>query len=153
MKMEKIKFKVNHVKMIWLVVPAFLFAFGSCNSASDKKNNKSELSEEVQDVKNEVDEIVDTQKKELKNELDSVVADFDEQINSMEQKIKSSNKKLDAKTEEVLNGLKAERDTLYMKIDMIGNQTEQNWESFKEEVNHDANQFKESVKDFFKDNK
>lgn len=152
MKTSKTKFNVKTAMIVWLILPALLFAVSSCNRSS-KDNSKSELLEEVQDVKEELDEIAAKEKQELKNDIDSIVADFNNQVNAIESNIKKGNKKLNSETQEMLNNLKAERDTLSMKLDEIENQTEQKWSAFKQELEHDTKQFASSVEDFFKDNK
>ncbi|MFO7656649.1 MAG: hypothetical protein R6W78_06245 [Bacteroidales bacterium] len=152
MKTRKTKFNVRTAILLWLMLPALFFAVSSCNRSS-KDNSKSELSEEIQDVKEELDEIAAKEKQELKNDIESIVADFNNQVNAIESSINKGNKKLSSEAQEMLNNLKAERDTLNMKLDEIENQTEQKWSAFKKELEHDTKQFASSVEDFFKDNK
>jgi ElaB/YqjD/DUF883 family membrane-anchored ribosome-binding protein len=151
MKTSKIKFDVKISMIIWLLLPVFLMALSSCGN-STKKDNDSELSKEVQDVKEELGEIMVNEKQELTNEIDSVITAFDYKLSTVENKIDEGNKKLNNETQAMLDNLKAERDTLNMKLDAIENQTEKTWKEFKNEVKHDSKQFAESVEDFFKDN-
>jgi hypothetical protein len=151
MKTSQVKINVKIGMITWLMFTAFLLALSSCGN-STKKDNNTELSKEVQDVKEELSEIMENEKQELASEIDSIVTAFDDQLNTIESKINSGNKKLNNEAQAMLNNLKTERDTLNMKLDAIENQTEKTWKKFKKEVEHDSKQFAESVEDFFKDN-
>ncbi len=154
--MKAQKFITNRmiVKNGGILIFTILFLGISCNSTSQKKNKKTdELKEEVQDVREELDEMIASEKKEIRNELDSVIVDFNIQLSILEGKLESKNKELSAETKEMLDALKAQRDTLKVRLDDIENQAENEWESFKEELRHDMKQFSSSVVDFFIENK
>ena len=53
-------------------------------------------------------------------------------------------------TKEILDNLKAERDTLNIKLTKIENRSERNWEEFKTELEQDMGKFSSKVKEFFK---
>lgn len=150
MKIMKMKFKV---KPLLLLLPVFLFAISACNQSAKDKENKSELVEEIQDVKDELDEIATKEKQELINNIELLVADFNKKVNTIESKIETGNNKLNKETQAMLDNLKAERDTLNMRLNEVENQTQAEWKSFKEEVEYDSEQFAKSVENFFQDNK
>lgn len=154
MDTKEMRLKVNHVKLLWLILPAmFLMVLGSCNSSNNGDGNKQELKKEVQDVKDELGEIAADKKQELKDEVNDVVDAFNKQIQELDAHIRKGGRKLDAQSEEKLKDLKAQRDKLKMKLNEIESQTKDSWDSFTEEVKHDSKQFGESVRDFFRDNK
>jgi uncharacterized protein (DUF3084 family) len=143
---------LNIAKYSWIILTILLLAT-SCNLSSKKQyKNIDELSEKVQDVKGELNEVIVAEKNGLKSEVDSVVADFDNKIAKTESYIEKGEKKLNSEAEEMLKELKAKRDSLSMKADKIEQQTEKDWETFRNELKHDTKQFVSSMKDFFKDN-
>ena len=151
--MKKYNKKISTNITLLGVLTFLLLIAVSCKSSSKKQDtNMSELSEEVQDVNEELNEIIIAEKKELKSEIDSIVSDFNKKTAMIEQKIGKSKKELNSESKEILKKLKAERDSLSLQLGEIENQTEKDWNAFKKEVKHDTKQFESSVEDFFKDN-
>jgi hypothetical protein len=151
MKSMKLKLRFKHYG--WIMAIFISIIAYSCNNSTKQNNNKSELAQEVLDVKEEVNEILNLEKTELKNKVDSVVTDFNKQLYEYEDKMQKGTKKINSEAEEILAELKTKRDNLTVRVGEIQKQTDKNWKEFKEELQHDSEQFASSVKDFFKDNK
>lgn len=143
---------MRFLKLSLLALPLTTILLVSCNNSTKKSEDKKELKEEVQDVHEEVNEIVNMEKKELKDNVNAAIADFNSKMEKLDAKIKSGNQELNQETNELLNNLKAQRDQLKVKLDTAEMLTEDKWEDFKNEFEHDINNFNKSVQDFFKDN-
>lgn len=107
----------------------------------------------MEQVKNDLHDIIILEKTEMESKADSVINNFNNQLEKLEANMKKGNNKMSSKSEEMLNKLKAERDTLAMKLNKIESETDKNWDSLKAELNHDIKQFSSGVKDFFRKNK
>ncbi len=153
MKMKDNKLKSIVKQFSWVIILLLSTVIISCNSSTNQNTNKEDLAKEMQDVNEEVNEILDREKKELKTEVDSVLTDFDEQFYAYEKKVQKGTKKINTETEKQIAEFKAKSDTLSIRVDEILEQSDQNWGEFKEELQHDTENFAESVKDFFEDNK
>ncbi len=134
------------------VTGIFLFTISCKNADREQKGDKKEFSQGVQHVNKELNKVTVMEQDKLKDKIDSVIADFNVQINEFESELNEGNRRMDANTEELLNDLKADRDTLKMKLNVIENQSEKQWKVYKKELEHDVDQFTMNVKDFFQNN-
>lgn len=145
---------ISIVKQFSCIIILFLsIVLISCNSSSKQKVNKEELAKEVQDVKEEVNEILTLEKEELKTEVDSILNEVNRKIYSIQNDLQKGTKKINAETESLIAELQGQSDSLSQRVDEIREQGDQNWEEFKEELHHDTKNLAESVENFFTDNK
>ena len=135
-----------------LLTVIVLIASGCKSGTQGRQETTDELSREIQDVQEEVNEIIAMEKVEMKNRLESTIADFNERIEELESTLEAQNKELAAEKEALLNELKAKRDTLNDRLSEIENQANEDWDDFKTELDHDLSQFGSTVQDFFQDN-
>ncbi|HDR67780.1 MAG TPA: hypothetical protein ENN61_01890 [Bacteroidaceae bacterium] len=153
MKVKSRKLNKSHGWLSLILLVLMVFIGASCGSSSKKDKDKTEaLTEEVQDVKEAVEDLVAQEKADIKKSIESAISDANEQLSTLEQKIKDGERKLDAKTTKLMNDIKVKRDSLSEKLSEIENQTDESWEEFKKEMEHDIQQFKSSISDFFEDN-
>lgn len=137
-----------------LIISALILTTVSCKSPEKKKTvNEEKISKKMEQVKNDLHDIIILEKTEMESKADSVINNFNNQLEKLEANMKKGNNKMSSKSEEMLNKLKAERDTLAMKLNKIESETDKNWDSLKAELNHDIKQFSSGVKDFFRKNK
>jgi ElaB/YqjD/DUF883 family membrane-anchored ribosome-binding protein len=152
-KMKSFKRRMRINLMVLLTIFLTGSVMFSCNKAIKDSSNKNELAKEVQDVKEEINEILEQEKNELKHEIDSIVTNFNNEFYAFEKKIQKGTKKINAETEELIAKLKKESNNLSERVKEIQNQSNENWEEFKNELQHDTKNFSEAVEDFFEDNK
>ena len=152
------KSKVNFKEAVTAKISIFLVLVISlsviaCDSAKNKKlkEKKSKLTEEVLNAEEDLVKIAEMQKKEMKRKVDSVVTDFNSQLEKYQSSINKRNQKMSAETRELLNKIKADRDSLIIKMSEMKNQTEKTWSDFKKEMEQDIVKFSASVKSFFKE--
>jgi len=137
----------------WILILLVAGTFISCNKTNKKNKTNSELTEEIQDVKQEMGEIMQKEKEELRYHVDSIVENFNTEIYTYEREIQKGTKQINAETQEIISELKAKSQELDTRVKEIQEQNEKSWEEFKDELEHDTNQFTESIEDFFNDNK
>ena len=152
------KSKANFKEAVTAKISIFLVLVISlsviaCDSAKNKKlkEKKSKLTEEVLNAEEDLVKIAEMQKKEMKRKVDSVVTDFNSQLEKYQSSINRRNQKMNAETRELLNKIKAERDSLNIKMSEMKNQTEKSWTYFEKEMEQDILKFSASVKSFFKE--
>jgi hypothetical protein len=152
------KSKANFKEAVTVKISIFLVLVISlsviaCDSAKNKKQKekKSKLTEQVLNAEEDLVKIAEMQKKEMKRKVDSVITDFNSQLEKYQSSINRRNQKMNAETRELLNKIKAERDSLNIKMSEMKNQTEKSWTYFKKEMEQDILKFSASVKSFFKE--
>jgi glutamate racemase len=152
------KSKANFKEAVTAKISIFLVLVISlsviaCDSAKNKKlkEKKSKLTEEVLNAEEDLVKIAEMQKKEMKRKVDSVVTDFNSQLEKYQSSINKRNQKMNAETRELLDKIKADRDSLNIKMSEMKNQTEKTWSDFKKEMEQDIVKFSASVKSFFKE--
>jgi thiamine biosynthesis lipoprotein ApbE len=150
--MRNMKLKSIANKFSWIFFLLIFVAFVSCNN-STKQNNARELTKEMQDVKHKAIDIMEQEKKELEAEVDSVITEFNTKFYDFEEKFQEGTKEVNAETQELMSELKAQSDTLSMRAEEIQGQSEENWHDFKEELQHETENFKDSIIDFFQNNR
>lgn len=96
---------------------------------------------------------MDKDKEELKKEVDSAITDFNERLYDYEDELKRGTKQVSTETENLVEKLKLKSDSLTVKVNMVQEQGAETWDEFKEELQYDTENFKESVEAFFEDNK
>lgn len=151
MKSFKRKMRINLMVLVTLFLTGSVMF--SCNKATKDSSNKNELAKEVQDVKEEINEIFEQEKNQLKHEVDSIVTNFNTEFYAFEKDIQKGTKKINTETEELIDKLKKESSDLSERVNEIKDQSNENWEEFKNELQHDTKNFSEAVEDFFEDNK
>lgn len=152
------KSKANFKEAVTAKISIFLVLVISlsviaCDSAKNKKlkEKKSKLTEEVLNAEEDLVKIAEMQKKEMKRKVDSVVTDFNSQLEKYQSSINRRNQKMNAETRELLDKIKADRDSLNIKMSEMKNQTEKSWTYFEKEMEQDILKFSASVKSFFKE--
>jgi hypothetical protein len=152
------KSKANFKEAVTVKISIFLVLVISlsviaCDSAKNKKQKekKSKLTEQVLNAEEDLVKIAEMQKKEMKRKVDSVITDFNSQLEKYQSSINRRNQKMNAETRELLNKIKAERDSLNIKMSEMKNQTEKSWTYFEKEMEQDILKFSASVKSFFKE--
>ncbi len=137
------------ISVIVLLLSVIVMIAIGCKSGSQRG---SELSDEVQDVQEEASEMIAAEKADIRSKVDSTIAIFNDQIASLESDLQEKNEQLNSEKEALINELKATSDSLTVKLSEIENQTAEEWEAFKTELEHDLNVFHMGVQDFFQDN-
>ena len=153
MKMKNITMKAFTKQMNWIFILILSATILSCSSSNKQNDNKQELTEDLQEVKQDVNAILEKDKKELKMEVDSAITDFIEKLYDYEDELRKGTKQVNTETAELIEELKVKSDSLNTRVDEIKDQGEETWDDFKEELQYDTENFKESVAAFFKDNK
>jgi ElaB/YqjD/DUF883 family membrane-anchored ribosome-binding protein len=149
--MRNMKLKSIANKFSWIFFLLFFATFVSCNN-STKQNDARELTKEMQDLQEKATDIMEQEKKELEAEVDSVITEFNTKFYDFEEKFQEGTQEVSAETQELITELKAQSDTLSMRAEEIQGQSEDNWHDFKEQLQHETENFKESVVDFFQEN-
>lgn len=142
--------KLNVIKLIMAF--GMLLVISACNSTRVKDEQSNDPVKELNDLEEEVAEMVYSEKQEIISEGDSLLNVFDNKLTNYENKLDRKNEKITEETRELISDLKFQRDVLQNKLEKIGAQTEKNWESFKTDMEQDMEEFKLSLKDFFKNN-
>lgn len=151
MKNRTIKIFAKQVN--WIFILLFSLAIISCNSSNKQKSNDEKVAEGLQEIKQDVNEILDQDKEELKMEVDSAITDFNQKLYDYEDELKRGTKQVSTETQDLVEKLKLKSDSLTVKVNMVQEQGAETWDEFKEELQYDTKNFKESVKAFFEDNK
>ena len=144
--------KVFTVTSMIILSLTFLIISSCKSSVESQAENKEGLSKELEDVREELNEVMVMEQKQMKKKIDSVISDFNIQVDKFKSGIEETDRQLDQETIKLIDKLEAQRDTLNSKLSEIENKTEENWSAFKQEMDHDIEQFVSSVKDFFQDN-
>lgn len=155
MKRNRIMIRTIPKTLSFLLFAAILSFGYSCNNTGEKESDSERLkalSEEVKDVENEAEKIILAEKQELENELDSIIEVFEVRMAAYKAEINQTQKELNVAQERVIANLNAERDTLSMELEKIKSQSAEQWIEFKEEFEHDLDNFVESIEYFFEDN-
>nr|WP_319481852.1 hypothetical protein [uncultured Draconibacterium sp.] len=153
MKMKNITMKAFTKQMNWIFILLLSATVLSCSSSKKQNDNKEELAEDLQEVKQDVNAFLEKDKKELKMEIDSAITDFNEKLYDYEDELRKGTKQVNTEAEDLIEELKIKSDSLTVRVDEIKDQGEQTWDEFKEELQYDTENFKESVAAFFEDNK
>ncbi|WP_319591063.1 hypothetical protein [uncultured Draconibacterium sp.] len=137
----------------WMFILFLSTTIVSCSSSNKQNDNKEELAEDLQQVKQDVNAILEKDKEELKMEVDSAVTEFNEKLYVYEDELRRGTKQVSTETQDLVEKLKIKSDSLTSKVNTVQEQGAENWEEFKEELQYDTKNFKESVEAFFEDNK
>nr|WP_319510329.1 hypothetical protein [uncultured Draconibacterium sp.] len=137
----------------WIFILFLSATIVSCSSSNKQNDNKEELAEDLQQVKQDVNAILEKDKEELKMEVDSAVTEFNEKLYVYEDELRRGTKQVSTETQDLVEKLKIKSDSLTAKVNTVQEQGAENWEEFKEELQYDTKNFKESVEAFFEDNK
>jgi ElaB/YqjD/DUF883 family membrane-anchored ribosome-binding protein len=112
-----------------------------------------QLKSDLREMSNDLDSVARKSGDDFKNDAKRVVSDINRKVENFENRADRQDEQLDPQTQEALNKIKNEGQQLEQKLDnYTGNQNENNWQQFQEEVKRDFTVFGESVKDFFQDN-
>ncbi len=153
MKMKNITMKAFTKQIKWMFILFLSTTIVSCSSSNKQNDNKEELAEDLQQVKQDVNAILEKDKEELKMEVDSAVTEFNEKLYVYEDELRRGTKQVSTETQDLVEKLKIKSDSLTSKVNTVQEQGAENWEEFKEELQYDTKNFKESVEAFFEDNK
>ncbi len=153
MKMKNITMKAFTKQIKWIFILFLSATIVSCSSSNKQNDNKEELAEDLQQVKQDVNAILEKDKEELKMEVDSAVTEFNEKLYVYEDELRRGTKQVSTETQDLVEKLKIKSDSLTAKVNTVQEQGAENWEEFKEELQYDTKNFKESVEAFFEDNK
>ncbi|WP_321343016.1 hypothetical protein [uncultured Draconibacterium sp.] len=137
----------------WIFILFLSATIVSCSSSNKQNDNKEELAEDLHQVKQDVNAILEKDKEELKMEVDSAVTEFNEKLYVYEDELRRGTKQVSTETQDLVEKLKIKSDSLTAKVNTVQEQGAENWEEFKEELQYDTKNFKESVEAFFEDNK
>nr|WP_319273134.1 hypothetical protein [uncultured Draconibacterium sp.] len=137
----------------WIFILFLSATIVSCSSSNKQNDNKEELAEDLQQVKQDVNAILEKDKEELKMEVDSAVTEFNEKLYVYEDELRRGTKQVSTETQDLVEKLKIKSDSLTAKVNTVQEQGAENWEEFKEELQYDTKNFKESVEAFFEDNR
>ena len=155
--MIKAIFKVTSIAM----VTAGMFFTSGESSAQKSDKADAKVLDAKQDLKEaQNDATVAAQKaasaeewKVFKSEIDVKIKENDMQIAKLKAKMKSSGKKLDAVYVENIDVLEQKNKDLKNRLDAYGNNTQNGWDSFKREFNHDMDELGKALKDLTVNNK
>ncbi len=153
MKMKNITMKAFTKQIKWIFILFLSATIVSCSSSNKQNDNKEELAEDLHQVKQDVNAILEKDKEELKMEVDSAVTEFNEKLYVYEDELRRGTKQVSTETQDLVEKLKIKSDSLTAKVNTVQEQGAENWEEFKEELQYDTKNFKESVEAFFEDNK
>ncbi len=153
MKMKNITMKAFTKQIKWIFILFLSATIVSCSSSNKQNDNKEELAEDLQQVKQDVNAILEKDKEELKMEVDSAVTEFNEKLYVYEDELRRGTKQVSTETQDLVEKLKIKSDSLTAKVNTVQEQGAENWEEFKEELQYDTKNFKESVEAFFEDNR
>ncbi len=140
--MDKVIFNLA----VTLILTAGTIFFSGCNS-SDKTESTDTTTEEVA---NDVDQTADewtTYKTDIEVRIDKNNA----KIAELREKMKTSGKTMDKMHQERIDNLEKRNNELKAKLDAY-TKDDSNWESFKNEFNHDMEELEKSLEDIGKDN-
>ena len=153
MKMKNITMKAFTKQIKWMFILFLSATIVSCSSSNKQNDNKEELAEDLQQVKQDVNAILEKDKEDLKMEVDSAVTEFNEKLYVYEDELRRGTKQVSTETQDLVEKLKIKSDSLTAKVNTVQEQGAENWEEFKEELQYDTKNFKESVEAFFEDNR
>jgi len=116
------------------------------------REDLQELKADLKELGREIDIIAEKEGNEFKSEAKRLVEKFNDKIAEFEEDMKETGKEMDSETQDLIDDLEAEGKKLDLRLDKYGDQSQANWEEFKEEVKRDFNKFGDSIEDFFQDN-
>lgn len=126
----------------------------SCKPATKEENEASEKAQEANK------ELIDVKKaataeewKAFKNSGDSLIIKNEEKIAELRIKMKNTGKSIDAKYDKNIEILEQKNKDLKVKMETYKNDTNEDWQSFKREFNHDTDEIGQALKDLTVDNK
>lgn len=153
MKTKNITLKTFTKQLNWIFILLLSATIISCNSSNKQNDNQEELAEDLQEVQEDVNAILEKDKEELKMEVDSAITDFNQRLYDYEDELRRGTKQVSTETKDMVEKLKVKSESLTVRINEAQKHGEQNWDEFKEELQYDTENFKESVEAFFEDNK
>ena len=133
----------------------------SCKSSTkEEKESREKVQEAIENVQDAKDSLIVAKKtanaEELnafKKETDSVVHDNETRIAELKLKMKKTGVSIDAKYQENIDILEQKNKDLKVKMDAYKNDANSDWQSFKQEFNHDMQGIVQAFKDLTVDNK
>jgi Skp family chaperone for outer membrane proteins len=147
--------KTEKMKTKTLVITGCLFGIIliSCNKPPEKgmEDAKEEIMESHQDL-NEANEKYNAEFKEYKLEQEKMILENKEKIADLKEKKKEVGTENRAKYDARIDELEQKNNRLNEKLSKYNYESKENWESFKNEFNHDMGELGQSFKDLFKNN-
>lgn len=125
----------------------------SCKPSTEKEKEAEENLEEANEDFIEAKKAATAEEWEaFKVSGDSIIKKNNERIAELKLKIKRTGKAIDAEYEKSINALEQKNKDLKVKMEVYKNDTNDDWQSFKREFNHDIQEIGQALKDITVDN-
>ena len=133
---------------------------GCQNSTKKEQVAQDKVVDAQADMKDATEELVVAKKeataqqwKQFKAETNARIAENESRIAELKVKMNKTGNSIDAMYAKNIEELELKNKEIKVKVDIYKNDSNDDWESFKREYNHDMDQLNQSLKDITVDNK
>ena len=142
-------------RIIYLSIGFFLAAvvIVGCQKSKKEEDAQDQVDLAKENLKEVHAESNSEQWKVFKREIDAKVSENNNRISELKEKIKDRGKDIDVLYKKRVDQLEQRNTALKAKISTFKERSQSDWESFKREFNHDADELGQAIKDIGVDNK
>lgn len=127
--------------------------FTSCNSEADKLDNSKEKVEEAQQDLAEAKQDYNEQYLQFKLESEEKITANEKLIADLKEYSKTKKSETKVKYDNTIAEMETKNHAMKVRIGVYKEEGNDEWQSFKEEFNHDMNELGKALEDLTKDNK